>query len=276
MTIIFAQLLADIEAETASLRSVLSALDDEAWSTQTPAEGWDVADQVSHLAYFDETATLSITDPDAFEKAAIEIESRPLTEGRDFADQLARETRGRPPSELLAWWDEARRVLVNTLRVQDCKRRVPWYGRQMSVMSSATARLMETWAHGVDIREAVGAPIVATDRLRHVAHLGVRTLGFSFAVHGLPVPETPVRVDLAAPGGGTWSFGPEGAKDRVSGSALDFCLIVVQRRNRADTALAVEGTTAQRWLEIAQAYAGPPATGRPAVDRDQHPCSGIV
>jgi uncharacterized protein (TIGR03084 family) len=132
----------------------------------------------------------------------------------------------------------------------------------MKARSMLTARLMETWAHGQDIADGLGVERVPTDRLRHVAHLGVRTVGFAFAAHGRPAPEVPIRFELRSPGGELWRWGPEDAADRVSGPALDFCLLVTQRRHRDDLALTAEGTTARAWLPIAQAFAGPPGEGR--------------
>jgi uncharacterized protein (TIGR03084 family) len=130
----------------------------------------------------------------------------------------------------------------------------------MSLTSFATARLMETWAHGQDVADALGLEHPPTGRLRHVAHLGVATRGFSFANRGLPVPPEP-RVVLVGPAGETWSWGPDDAPERVSGPAHDFCLVVTQRRHPSDTALVAEGEGARRWLTIAQAFAGPPTDG---------------
>ena len=125
----------------------------------------------------------------------------------------------------------------------------------------ATARLMETWAHGVDVRDALGRPIEESRRLDHVAHLGVRTRAFAFAAHGLPAPGEPVRVELTRVDGSRWTDGPEDAEQRVSGPLLDFCLRVVQRRPRAALALVAVGPDADRWLDVAQAFAGAPGRG---------------
>jgi uncharacterized protein (TIGR03084 family) len=130
---------------------------------------------------------------------------------------------------------------------------VPWFGLPMSAASSLTARIMETWAHGQDVADALGVTRVPTTRLRHVAHIGVGARAFSYLANGLEVPTEPVR---------TW--GPDGVPDRVSGPALDFCLLVTQRRHRDDTALEATGPRADRWLSIAQAFAGPPGGGRTA------------
>ena len=126
----------------------------------------------------------------------------------------------------------------------------------------ATARLMETWAHGLDVADALGVQVPPSARLKSIAHLGVRTRDFAFTVHGLTPPAEPFRVDLTAPDGGLWSWGPEDAPQRVSGSALDFCQLVTQRRPRAELDVTADGPEARKWLEIAQAFAGPPGSGR--------------
>jgi hypothetical protein len=246
------------------LRQILGNLPASAWEIPTPADGWAIRDQVSHIAYFDDTTSLSMTNPEQF---AIEA-NRLMASNADFADEVAKEFRDLSASELLGWFDRARDELIHNYGISEPRRRVPWYGVEMSVMSSATARLMETWAHGVDITEALGVPIVATARLRHIAHIGVSTMGFSFVHHSLEVPTEPVRIELEAPDGTCWSYGPENAPDLVIGSALDFCLLVTQRRHLTDTSLKVTGATATAWARIAQAFAGPPSEGRPPQGRE--------
>jgi len=126
----------------------------------------------------------------------------------------------------------------------------------------ATARYMETWAHSLDVHEALGLELRVTDRVRHVAHLGVRTRDFSFATRGLAPPAEELRVQLTAPSGATWTWGPEDAAQSVTGSAADFCRLVTQRVHRDDTDLVAVGPDADRWLEVAQCFAGPPGEGR--------------
>jgi uncharacterized protein (TIGR03084 family) len=143
----------------------------------------------------------------------------------------------------------------------DGAKRVPWYGPPMSVTSSLTARLMETWAHGQDVADALGVELEPTSRLRHVAHIGVRTMGFSST---RTASLGAVRVELTAPDSDdVWTWGDAEAANRVTGPALDFCLVVTQRRHRDDTALETTGAVADEWLSIAQAYAGEPGPGRP-------------
>ena len=257
MPVAMGDLADDLVAETAVLRGLLTGLDDAGWHRPTPAAGWSVADQVAHLAHFDDAAVRSATDPDGF-RAEVE----PGTDGGVDPDRIAAGYRGTPPAELLRWSDAARDRLVAVFRGLDPGRRLPWYGPPMSAASALTARIMETWAHGQDVADALGVVREPTARLRHVAHLGVAARPFSHAVHGQEPPAAPVRVELAAPDGGTWTWGPEDAADRVRGPALDFCLVVTQRRHLDDVALEVVGPEARRWMGVAQAYAGAAGTGR--------------
>ena len=139
---------------------------------------------------------------------------------------------------------------------------MPWFGPPMSATSMATARLMETWAHSLDVHEGLGAPVEDTDRIRHIAHLGVRTRNFAFGVHGLDAPAEEFRIDLVAPSGDVWTLGSRGRRPDLTGSAGDFCRLVTQRVHRADTDLVATGADVDRWLDIAQAFAGQPGEGR--------------
>jgi len=247
----------DLLAETEDLERLVAALGETGWATPTPAEGWDVKDQVGHLAYFDDRAHESITDREAFVAHREEVLSTP-----DFADRIAADSRRFDGAETVVWFRRARRALVDVARGADPSQRVPWYGPDMSAASSVTARIMETWAHGQDVADALDVDRRPTDRLRHVAFIGARALPNSYQARGLAVPATPVRVELRAPSGDVWAFGPEDASDAVRGPALDFCLAVTQRRHLDDLDLDLQGPVATEWLSIAQAFAGPPGPGR--------------
>ncbi len=251
----FGALLDDLGDETAALQALLSQLVPDQWSLATPAEGWTVHDQVTHLMYFDETAAVAVSDPGRFRTHAAEM----LRRGPGFPDQIASELRSLADATALDRFARARAELLSAYRNDDPRRRIPWYGPPMSVMSAATARLMETWAHGVDVADAVGAPVVPSRRLRHIAHLGVATRRFSFAVRGDEAPEEEPRVELEAEGE-TWSYGPPDASGRLVGPALDFCLVVTQRRPVAQTGLQVTGAAVETWMAVAQAFAGRPTT----------------
>jgi uncharacterized protein (TIGR03084 family) len=252
-----AALAADLAAESAVTRALVAGLDEAGWHTPTPATGWDIADQISHLAYFDEVTVRSAVHPAEFEA---ELAAAP--EDVD-PDAIAARFRDRTGAQLLAWFDTARADLLDTFRNLDPRARLPWFGPPMSAASSLTARIMETWAHTQDIADALGVTREPTSRLRHVAHIGVGARAFSYAVNGKTLPETPVRVELTGPDGDLWTWGPAEAENRVTGPALDFCLLVTQRRHRDDLALVIEGPAAAEWMSIAQAFAGAAGTGRP-------------
>lgn len=255
-------LLADLRAEGDELDGMVADLPADAWSTPTPAPGWTIAHQVAHLAWTDDQALLAATDADAFQAGLAELVASGAA--ATFVDDGAAAGAALPPAEILAGWRARREGLAVALGEIPDGTKVPWYGPPMSPASLATARLMETWAHTNDVADALGVRRTATPRLRHVAHLGVRTMGFAFTVHGRTPPAEPVLVELVAPDGDAWTWGPDDAAQRVTGSALDFCLLVTQRVHRDDTDLVAVGSDADTWLDIAQAFAGPPGEGRKA------------
>jgi uncharacterized protein (TIGR03084 family) len=251
--------LADLRAEGDTLDAVVAGLDRAGWRSATPAAGWTVAHQVAHLAWTDTQALRAATDAAGFaDWVADSAAGLPA-----LVDDAAAEGAAAEPAELLARWRDGRTALAGALGALPPEIRLPWFGPPMSVASMATARLMETWAHGLDVTDALGQPPSVSPRLRHVAHLGVRTRDFAFGQHGLSAPAEPFRVELTGTDGELWAWGPADAAQRVTGPALDFCLLVTQRRHRADLALTAVGTDADRWLDLAQAFAGDPGTGRP-------------
>jgi uncharacterized protein (TIGR03084 family) len=252
--------VADLAGETDSLVTILARLGTADWSAPTPAEGWTIRDQVTHLAFFDDATLLAMNDPSAFAGQRAEL----LALGAGFPDAVAARYRHLAGEQCLAWFSRSRAALLAAYRGVDPNTRLPWYGPDMGPASSATGRLMETWAHGQDVADTTGERREPAKRLRHVADLGVRTFAFCFRLRGRPVPAVPIRVELDAPGGELWTWGAAAAEDRVTGTALDFCLVVTQRRNVADTSLRVTGSAAAEWIMIAQAFAGAPTDGRPA------------
>jgi len=254
------EVLDDLVAEQHALDLVVGDLTDEQFATPTPSPRWTVTDQLGHLTYFDTSAALAIEDPAAFAEHKAELSS-------SFSDDLAVDEatlgkfRERTPASQLLTWRSARLDLESAARQLADDSRVEWYGPSMGSKSFLTARLMEVWAHGQDIRDALGVERAATDRIRHIAQLGVITRGWSYLVRGEQPPEGDVRVELTAPSGGPWSWGPVEAPDRVVGPANDFCLVVTQRRHVSDTDLIVVGELATDWMGKAQAFAGTPSTG---------------
>lgn len=245
---------ADLADEHAVLDALVAGLDETGWATPTAAEGWDVKATVHHVAFFDEAGRLAATDP-----AAFEAQKAAMLSGRLDPEDASTRT----GAELLAWWREGRAEMLAAARALDPKARLPWYGPPMSALSFFTARLMETWSHGLDVADALGTTVAPTDRLRHIAHMGWVTRGWSYANRGRTPSDVPVRVALLAPSGQHWTWGPDDADDVVEGDALDFCLVVTQRRPLSAVGLRVHGPAATEWMQIAQAFAGPPTLTDP-------------
>jgi uncharacterized protein (TIGR03084 family) len=252
--------LADLAAEGDRLESLVAPLTDDQWRTPTPAQGWDIATQIAHLAWTDEVAVLAATDKQAWDAVVLKAIEDPT----GFIDVVSLEEGLAAPGELLARWRQARPALSKTLREYPEGEKLPWFGPPMSPTSMATARFMETWAHALDVAEALGVAPEPTDGVKHVVFLGTITRKFAFVTNNLPVPEQDVFVSLTLPSGVQWEHGSPDAANTVTGSAYDFALRVTQRRHRDDLDLIATGDVADQWLDIAQAFAGPPGGGRPA------------
>jgi len=249
------ELATDLREEQDALDDVVTSLTDDQWQTPSPSPGWTVADQIGHLSYFDAAAVLACEDPERFRS-----EAAGLRAATDIDALTLR--RGMAPEERLATWRANRDQLFAVSSSLDDATRIPWYGPSMGAKSFITARLMECWAHGQDVCDAVGVDHVASDRLRHVAQLGFRTRTWSYVNRRLEVPDAPVRVELLAPSGESWRFGPGDGAEEIRGTAVDFCLVVTQRRHIDETDLVVDGRAAREWMEMAQAFAGGPTNAR--------------
>ncbi len=252
------QLRADLRDEQASLKALLGTLPRDAWDAPTSSPGWTVRHQVRHLAHGEELGKLAASEPAAFQEEL----ARLVADLGAVADGITAPG-AEPVEDLLTRWWTAAEGLRAAEAAGPAGEPIDWITGPMSRASFLTARLMETFAHGRDVADAVGADLPPTARLRHVAHLGVATRGFAFGNRGLPVPEADVRVELRGPDGDTWAFGSEDAPESVRGDALDFCLLVTRRIHRADTDLEATGPGADAWLDIAQCFAGAPSDGPP-------------
>ncbi len=256
-------ILDDLVAEHDALDPVVAGLAPDDWTTPTPSPGWTVADQIAHLTFFDRAATRAIGDPTAFETERDQLIEDVIAAGGSMDGPTLDWSRGLPADELLAEWRRGRAELVSAALTLAPDTRVPWYGPSMGAKSFLTARLMETWAHGQDVVDALGATREVGDRLAHIARLGVITRGWSYANRGLEPPDVEVRVELTLPSGAPFESGPPEAAALVAGSAEDFCLVVTRRRHPDDTGLRVDGAAAADWMRLAQAFAGPPSEGPP-------------
>ena len=248
----------DLVDEQNALDEIVDVFSDDDWRRETPSPGWSVTDQIGHLAYFDTSAATAITDPDAFRVGVSELVAGATKEGMD--EFILGPFRDLSTKEKLVAWRRARTKLAEAALSLRDETRVPWYGPSMSAKSFLGARLMETWAHGTDVADALSVERSATDRLRHVAQLGFITRKWSYLVRGEELPTGDVRLELTNPAGGLWTWGRDDAKDIVKGPAEDFCLVVTQRRHVDDTSL-VAGELGYHWLVRAQAFAGGASDG---------------
>jgi uncharacterized protein (TIGR03084 family) len=246
--------LSDLTAESVQLDQWVAGLAEPAWATVTTPEGWTVTDQIAHLHWTDTASLTALQEPEAF----AEMLRAAATDPTGFVDAQSAETALIPPGDLLLAWREGRVELDAALREVPDGEKVPWFGPPMSAASMATARVMETWAHGHDVGEALGITIPRTSRARHVCHIGVRARGYAYLVHGESDPGVDIRVELTGPDGDLWTWGPADADERVTGSGHDFALLATRRRHLDDVDVAAHGEHAAHWLSIVQAFAGLP------------------
>ncbi len=252
-----AEQAADLRAEADELHGLLTTLTEADWDRSTLFKGWTVNDIVQHLHDSDLMAAASVQGPVPFNRLRTEIQARRdtgMTRVQEARDRLGHLT----GKHLLDRWYAEVSALCDTLLALPPNARLTWYGPDMGVRMFATARQMETWAHGQAIYDLMGAARQPTDRLRNIAEIGVRTYGWTFANRGEPVPGPAPYVRLGAPSGAVWEWNDPSPDNSVSGTALDFCLVVTQARNVIDTDLTVVGKPAQVWMNLAQCFAGPP------------------
>lgn len=251
------ELCADLLTEYRQLASLVEALTPQQWGQKTPFCGWTPWDQIAHLCFFDESALLAAKSPEAFAAETAELQKQ-LGDSIDM-DAVARARFGHLDGpRLIPYWRRRFEALVALLSGMDPKTRLPWYGPALSVRSFATARMMETWAHGQDIVDCTGQQRIVGEGIRNIAHLGVGTFGWTFLNRNLAIPEPAPYIELQAPSGESWIWNaPPSDRHYLQGSAEEFCLVVTQRRNVADTGLRFGGSAAE-WLPIAQCFAGPP------------------
>jgi enediyne biosynthesis protein E11 len=250
--------ISDLTAESEEIDHMVDGLGDALWALPTPAPGWTVADQVAHLSFIYTLAGTAASDPATF---------KVVTEGAqdDFNGAVNAALglyRGASPPELLARWKSERQACVEALGAVPADQMVPWLVNPLPPAILACAGIMETFAHGQDIADALGVEIERTDRLRHLVGFAVLTRDFGYQMRGLTPPETEFRFEITAPSGEVWAFGPADSAQRVTGPAKDFCLLVTRRRHRDDLMVTASGTEADQWMDIAQAYRGPAGPGR--------------
>ena len=256
MTDPYRQLLHDLADEQQYLDRALADTPDAVWQRDTPCRGWMVRDVIAHLAEVDELAASVASGHTPYPAPEGRSDDGARSAGQDHARTLYR-------VQLVDWWRAARQRLHHALSARQPRDRLPWAGPPMSARSFATARLMECWSHGLDALDGADIAPIDSDRLQHIAHLGTITREFAYRTRGLEPDHSPLRIELTLPSGAPWARGDEDAPNRITGSAGDFCRVVTQRIHYRDTALTWQGAPAESFLQVAQAFAGPPGEGRP-------------
>ena len=247
-----------LTAEADQVDGWVAELDESQWALPTPAPGWTIAHQIAHLSFIFKLAGTAAADPDTFNaiaaKAAGDFDG---AVNAAFDQYLPAE-----PEALLSRFRAERTEAFKALNAIPAGDLVPWLIRPLPAQVIGSAGIMETFGHGQDIADTLGVTPVRTDRLKYLAAFAVFTWDFGYQARGWSTPDTQFRFELTAPSGALWEFGPEDATERITGPAVDFCLLVTRRRHHADLDLVATGTEATRWLGIAQAYRGPAGQGR--------------
>ena len=239
--------VADLAAEQERLESLLADLSEEQWSSPSAAPGWTVTDVVIHLAQTEELVSASIAGAGRAE--VWERGEQPL----DDAVAAAVAADKAAPRDVFDRWRAARRAALDALRGADPHRRVPWAATPLRPQVLATTRLAEHWAHGLDITGPLNLSFPDTDRLRHIAWLGHRTLPYAFAVEKLDAQD--IYCELTAPDGSTWRFGPPGVESVIRGPVGDFCRVGARRLAPEQSSLVTEGPHADSALRVLRNYA---------------------
>lgn len=262
------QTLTVLDEAADALDRTVSELPPRRWLRPTPARGWNIANQIGHLAWSDELSLQALQRDPGFAQFVARVASSDVS---GFIDRGARERATLPVPQLLREWRAGRESLRQAFAEADPSARIAWLGSPMLPRTMADMRIVETWAHAVDVFDALGQEMPPVAGVATVVKMGIRTRESSFRARQIEIPEAPVRVELALPDGARVDYGPADAPERILGSAWGFAAVVTQRRNVADVELEVVGGGAARWMRIAQAFGGAPTNGpSPGVRLEWH------
>lgn len=246
----------DFLDESEALSALLAPLFDAEFETPTQFKHWTINNIIRHLHVWNIAADLALTDEAAFEEFIGKMMAG--VRGGRLPDFEAEYLGGLSDHDLVAAWTNQYRAMTPRFAAADPKHRVKWVGPEMSVISSITARLMETWSHAQAIYDVLGVERVDSDRIGNILRLGVNTYGFTWKNRRMEPPGPMPQLRLTAPSGAIWDYGEASDSGVISGSATGFCQVVTQCRNIADTSLDVSGEVAHQWMAVAQCFAGPP------------------
>jgi len=256
----------DLLAETRAIAATLAPYADHQFDAVTGFKSWTINHVLCHLHVWNRAAWMSYAEPARFDAYMAEVfdAGKARRSMREFELEQSDGLRGQALVKL--WSDFAEEICAN-FRTADPARRVKWAGPDMSVRSSVSARLMETWSHAQAIYDVLGLNRSSSDAIRNIVVLGMNTYGWTFRNRRLEVPEPAPCVHLTAPSGAEWVFNHGETSALITGAAEEFCQVITQVRNVGDTSLQVEGENAVRWMSIAQCFAGPPNDPPPVGSR---------
>lgn len=256
----------DFQTESDALHALIAPLDDADFERETQFKRWTINDVLQHLHFFNYAADLSLTDEAALLALLADLRAA-MERGETLVAYTDRQLKGLRGKALREAWHDYYTTMLDNFHAADPKRRVKWAGPDMSVLSSITARLMETWAHGQEVYDFLGVVRRDKDHIRNIVVIGNNTFGWTFSNRGEAVPEHRPHLRLTAPSGEIWLYNEPSDENLIEGSATEFCQVVAQTRNIADTTLRVVGETATRWMAIAQCFAGVPQDPPPPGSR---------
>jgi uncharacterized protein (TIGR03084 family) len=246
----------DFLDESKALCAQLALLSEVDFERPTLFKGWTINNIIRHLHVWNIAVDLSVRDEVAF--GAFITAMMAGVRGGKLPEFEARYLDGLSGHALRNAWIERAEATAAAFSALDPKLRLKWVGPDMSALSSITARLMEAWAHGQAVYDVLGVERQDTDRIGNIARLGVNTWGFTWKNRRIEPPGQMPKLRLSAPSGAVWEYGELSESGMISGSATEFCQVVTQCRNIADTALEVTGEVAHQWMSMAQCFAGPP------------------
>ena len=246
----------DFLDESGALYQLIESLKDDEFDQPTQFKGWTINQVLGHLHVWNYAADLSLKDGDQFMEFLNGLMAS--MKGGSLGEAESAWLKGIKGRELLHTWHEYFNQTSARFLEADPKKRLKWAGPDMSARSSITARLMETWAHGQEVYDTLGVERVNGDRIKNIVVLGVNTFGWTYINRGLETPAKMPYLSLQSPSGEIWEWGDASTQNSIAGSATDFCQVVTQVRNIADTTLVVKGTVAVEWMSFAQCFAGGP------------------
>jgi uncharacterized protein (TIGR03084 family) len=246
----------DFLEESEALSVLLVPLSNAEFETPTQFKHWTTNNIIRHLHVWNIAADLALSDEAAFCEFIAKMMAG--IRGGRLPDFEAEYLGGMSGHDLVSAWTAQYRAMIPRFAAADPKHRVKWVGPDMSVISSITARLMETWSHAQAIYDMLGAERIDADRIGNIVRLGVNTYGFTWQNRRIDPPGPMPQLRLTAPSGAIWDYGEASESGVISGGATEFCQVVTQCRNIADTSLDVSGEVAHQWMAVAQCFAGPP------------------